>query len=155
MSALLLAFALESSSCGEDVVFDPDRAAHKFFSGARAYEHVEQQTMVGPRIAGSENLEITRQYIERILNESGWYVERQTFRQKTPLGEVGFVNLRARFSGNEGTVQEGDEKQRARIWARSVTGLVASHYETKKFEGFEFVGANDPGSSVGVLLEMA
>jgi Zn-dependent M28 family amino/carboxypeptidase len=33
--------------------------------------------------------------------------------------------------------------------------LVASHYDTKLFEGARFVGANDGGSSTGVLLEAA
>ncbi len=155
VSGLLFAATLGLTSCGDDFVFDPDRAVHKIFSGARAYEHVARQTIVGPRIAGSKNLELTRQYLERTLKESGWDVERQIFRQKTPSGEVEFVNLRARFAGYVGIAQELSEKQRARIWQGSVIGLVASHYETKRFDGFEFVGANDPGSSVGVLLEMA
>ena len=33
--------------------------------------------------------------------------------------------------------------------------LLASHYDTKWYEEFEFVGANDGGSSTGVLIELA
>jgi glutaminyl-peptide cyclotransferase len=33
--------------------------------------------------------------------------------------------------------------------------LLCSHYDTKIFDTFRFVGANDGGSSTGVLLEMA
>jgi glutaminyl-peptide cyclotransferase len=33
--------------------------------------------------------------------------------------------------------------------------VVASHYDTKWFEDFEFVGANDGGSSTGALIELA
>lgn len=153
VTALLLVIALGLFACGENTVFDPDRAIYKIFSGQRALDHVEQQTELGPRVAGSKGLEEARQYLEKVLNESGWDVVRQVFRQKTPFGEVEFVNLRARFAGGGGL--KLSEKQRARIWERPVTGLVTSHYETKKFEGFEFVGANDPGSSVGALLEMS
>ena len=154
-TAILIAIALGLSGCGSDLVFDPERAVYKIFSGKRALDHVERQVAVGPRVAGSVNLEKTRQYLEQVLNESGWNVTRQVFQQKTPFGEVEFVNLRARFVKNE----EGDkllsEEQSSDVWGRPVSGLVTSHYETKKFDGFEFVGGNDPGSSVGVLLEMA
>jgi glutaminyl-peptide cyclotransferase len=33
--------------------------------------------------------------------------------------------------------------------------VLASHYDSKLMEGIRFVGANDPGSSVGLLLELA
>jgi len=33
--------------------------------------------------------------------------------------------------------------------------LFCSHYDTKIFDSFRFVGANDGGSSTGLLLEMA
>ena len=143
------------SGCGGGETFDPDRAVYKKYSGDRALDHVKQQVAIGPRVSGSKSLEETRQYLERILAEAGWSVERQIFRQLTPFGEVEFVNLRARFVGKPGGGQKLSEKKRAQIWERSVIGLVASHYETKKLSAFEFVGANDPASSVGSLLEMA
>ena len=154
-NALLILGALAMSACGEGGSFDPDRAIYMNFSGERALGHVEQQVAFGPRVAGSESLEKTRLYLERIFNEAGWDVERQVSTQKTPFGEVEFINLRARFSGGEGGISKLSTQQRDRIWKRPVMGLVTSHYETKRFEAFEFVGANDPGSSVGALLEMA
>ena len=33
--------------------------------------------------------------------------------------------------------------------------VAASHYDTKRFQQFRFVGANDGGSSTGALLELA
>jgi glutaminyl-peptide cyclotransferase len=33
--------------------------------------------------------------------------------------------------------------------------IVASHYDSKYFKDMRFVGANDPGTSVGTLLELA
>ena len=151
----LVVGVLGMSGCGQDKVFDLELATYRNFSGEQALRHVEQQVAVGPRVAGSENLGKVRQYMERVLGETGWDVKRQVFRQKTPFGEVEFTNLRARFVGEIKEGQAPGEKQIARIWERPVTGLVTSHYETKKFDSFEFVGANDPGSSVGVLLEMA
>lgn len=154
-NALLFLGALAMSACGGGGSFDPDRAIYMNFSGKRALGHVEQQVAFGSRVAGSEGLEKTRLYLERIFHEAGWDVERQVSTQKTPFGEVEFINLRARFSGEEGGISKLSKQERDRIWKRPVVGLVTSHYETKKFEAFEFVGANDPGSSVGALLEMA
>src|SRR5690606_34997487 len=76
---------------------------------------------------------------------AGWEVRRQEFEDRTPRGPVRFANLRARFSESGG----GDP------WARGVESLVASHYDTKLFDDVAFVGANDAGSSTGLLLELA
>lgn len=40
-------------------------------------------------------------------------------------------------------------------WDARVVGLVGSHYDTKYYPNIRFVGANDGGSSTGILLEMA
>lgn len=32
--------------------------------------------------------------------------------------------------------------------------IISSHYDTKYFKDMRFVGANDPGASVGTLLEL-
>jgi glutaminyl-peptide cyclotransferase len=53
-------------------------------------------------------------------------------------------NLRARFP-----VPGKD------TWTRTVTTLACSHYDTKWFQSTVFVGANDGGSSTGLLLEIA
>ena len=154
-TVFLIGASLGWSGCSEGEVFDPDRAVHLAFSGEQALDHVKQQVVIGPRIPGSKNLEKTRQYLERELTGTGWDVERQVFQQLTPFGIVEFVNLRARFAAKPESGQKLSEKKHAQIWERPVIGLVTSHYDTKKFNAFEFVGANDPGSSVGILLEMA
>ena len=117
------------------------------FSGARAMRHVEAIVAFGPRPAGSEALEKSRQYIAGELAKLGWTVERQPFTKPTKLrGNVDFVNLRARYApGAEGI-----------DW--NMGGgmvVVASHYDTKWYEDIEFVGANDGGSSTGALIELA
>jgi Zn-dependent M28 family amino/carboxypeptidase len=68
-------------------------------------------------------------------------VTRQAFTDDTPRGKVHFVNLIARFSG------DGN--------AASPSFLLSSHYDTKLFDAIRFVGANDGGSSTGLLLELA
>ena len=116
------------------------------FSGERAMKHVEAIVGFGPRPAGSDALEASRGYIEAQLATEGWTVERQTFTKTTRLkGKVTFVNLRARYAPE------------AKIDWNNGGGMVvvASHYDTKWFEDFEFVGANDGGSSTGALIELA
>ncbi|MDF1810642.1 MAG: M28 family peptidase, partial [Verrucomicrobiales bacterium] len=95
---------------------------------------------IGPRPSGSEELETSRIYITDQLEKLGWSVQRQVFEKMTPEGKVEFVNLRSRFG--------------AANWDGKVTGLLCSHYDTKKFS-FRFVGANDAGSSTGLLIELA
>ena len=112
----------------------------KEFSGQRAFDHVSKLVAFGPRPSGSPELEQSRQYIEEQLRATGWTVERQKFTDPTPHGPIEFVNLIARPAGS----RPAD----ARI-------IVSSHYDTKFFARFRFVGANDGGSSTGALLELA
>lgn len=126
--------------CGERPFrYDPDQAVYIGFSGAEALKHAEKLVGFGPRPAGSEALEASRGYLERALASYGWTVIRQPFEEKTPKGNIAFVNLIARF---------GDE-------SKPPTILLGSHYDSKLYEDFEFVGANDGASSTGALLEIA
>ncbi len=110
-------------------------------SGDNAFAHVQKLVALGPRPAGSDALEQSRRYITGSLERLGWRVERQAFTASTPRGEMQFVNLIARRSGaSAGTAPR---------W------LVCSHYDTKTVDGAVFVGANDGGSSTGLLLEIA
>jgi Zn-dependent M28 family amino/carboxypeptidase len=110
------------------------------FSGENALRHVQHLVDLGPRPPGSEALEQARLYITQQLEGFGWQVERQSFTAETPRGSVTFVNLLATFPKNA---------KAAPIF------LLCSHYDTKVFDDFRFVGANDGGSSNGVLLELA
>jgi len=111
------------------------------FSGEKAFAHVQHLVDLGPRPAGSEALEKSRLYIIEQLKSAGWTVARSEFSDQTPSGKVTFVNLIARF----GT---GEKKEAAQF-------LLCSHYDTKTFDTIRFVGANDGGSSTGLLIEMA
>jgi glutaminyl-peptide cyclotransferase len=111
------------------------------FSGGKALAHVQQLVDFGPRPAGSRAIEKSRDYIEDQLRRSGWRVTRQAFSDDTPRGKIQFVNLVAQFS--------------AQGKAASPSFLLCSHYDTKLFDTIRFVGANDGGSSTGLLLELA
>jgi hypothetical protein len=103
------------------------------FSGRRAYEHVEKLVGFGPRPSGSKALEQARRYIrERVGGElEEWVAE-------TPAGKLKMANVVAEVKGeSEDTI------------------VIASHYDTKRFKEFDFVGANDGGSSTGALIEIA
>src|ERR1700730_6729913 len=109
------------------------------FSGEKAFAHVQRLVDFGPHPPGSDAIEKSRDYIDNQLRLSGWQVTRQSFTDNTPRGKVGFVNLIARFPGPE----------------NAASFLLCSHYDTKTFDTIRFVGANDGGSSTGLLIEMA
>jgi len=111
-------------------------------SGEKALAHVQQLVDFGPRPPGSEALEKSRGYIEKQLSTFGWKVTRQVFTDETPRGKIQFINLIATFGA-------GREK------TSPPSFLLCSHYDTKLFDTVRFVGANDGGSSTGLLLELA
>jgi hypothetical protein len=118
----------------------PETKVWQQFSGDKAFAHVERLVDFGARPAGSEAIEKSRHYIEEQLRLSGWQVARQAFTDDTPRGKVSFVNLIARFP----------------VGGKSAPMfLLCSHYDTKTFDAIKFVGANDGGSSTGLLLELA
>src|SRR6266513_3688640 len=110
------------------------------FSGDKALALVQRLVDFGPRPSGSDAIGKSRAYIKQELKSSGWNVTAQEFTDDTPSGRVRFVNLIARF----GAATKAND-----------LFLICSHYDTKIFDTFRFVGANDGGSSTGLLLELA
>jgi len=108
------------------------------FDGGRAYEHLRQIVSFGPRPAGSPALERTRRYIIEQLAAAGITATEQAFDAQTPIGRIRMVNVIATIPGT----------RKERI-------ILSGHYDTKLFNEFRFVGANDGGSSAAFLLEMA
>jgi len=106
------------------------------FDGARAYKHVEQLVAIGPHPAGSDGIHRAQAYLIGQLKGFGCPVEEQDFHASTPIGEVAMKNILVKVpSANPNLI------------------LYASHYDTKRIDNF--VGADDGGSSTGVLLELA
>jgi hypothetical protein len=107
------------------------------FDGTRAYKHVEQLVAIGPHSAGTDGIHKAQAYIIGQLKSFGCPVEEQDFHApSTPVGDVAMKNILVKIpAANPNTI------------------LYASHYDTKRIENF--VGADDGGSSTGVLLEFA
>jgi len=121
----------------------PEEAVGEF-SGQKAYDHIVKLTEFGPRPPESEGYQKSLAYLEEVLHGLGWKTRRSTFQDNTPLGTMTFTNLLARFS-------PGYEPD----WSRSLTFVVGGHLDTKRYPDIEFLGANDSGSSTGVMLEIA
>ncbi len=113
-------------------------AATADFSGASALEYTRRVVEFGPRPPGSEASARLRSYLRMELSRRGCQLTEDAFTASTPLGPVRMVNLIARFAGRSG---------------RAV--VFTGHYDTKLMPGIYFVGANDGGSSTGLLVEMA
>jgi peptidase M28-like protein len=107
------------------------------FNGERAMDHVRKQVEIGPRPPGSPELAKTREYIVNTLKSYALAVTTDEFTESTPLGTKKMVNITAEIPGDSKDVI-----------------IISSHYDTKYFKDMRFVGANDPGSSVGTLLEL-
>ena len=114
------------------------------FSGEKALLHIRALTEFGPRPPESDGYRNSLIYLEETLGKFGWKTSRQSFRSATPIGQVGFTNLIARFSPKSDV-----------DWENSVPFVIGSHLDTKRFISITFLGVNDSGSSTGVLVEMA
>jgi glutaminyl-peptide cyclotransferase len=136
-----LAFVVLVAACGKTPAPKQEKLWEEF-SGEKALSHVQQLVDLGPRPSGSDALEKSRTYIEKQLSVLGWKVTRQAFTDETPRGKVQFINLTAQFDTRGGK-------------DAPPSFLLCSHYDTKSFDAVRFVGANDGGSSTGLLLEMA
>ncbi|MGH9668372.1 MAG: M28 family peptidase, partial [Bryobacteraceae bacterium] len=108
------------------------------FSGASALAFAGRAVAFGPRPSGSEANRKLQAYIHAQLRPLGCQIVDDSFRASTPTGPVAMKNIVARFPG----VAPG-------------IIVVTGHYDTKILPGRNFVGANDGGSSTGLLIELA
>jgi Zn-dependent M28 family amino/carboxypeptidase len=113
-------------------------ASGSSFDGGRAFADLKQLVSYGPRPAGSTALAEARRWIIAQLKDTGAQVEEDSFTAQTPIGAIPMANVIAKFPGESAKVV-----------------VVTGHYDTKLFENFRFVGANDGGSSAALLLELA
>ena len=106
------------------------------FDGKQAYEHVAKQVSFGPRPSGSQAIAQAQDYITSQLSSFGCTVDTDAFYSDTPAGRLAMKNIVVKIPGE-----------------RPGIILLTTHYDTKKLDNF--VGADDAGSSTGVMLEMA
>ena len=143
MSGMLLA-ALGMAGCGPAPekpatarISAAEAQAAVAVSGEQALEEVRKFLEVGPRDAGTPGAQRAATYLRDRLRALGVEAEIQEFRDRSPSGELIFRNVLGRIPGRSGKIV-----------------LLASHFDTKA--GIpDFVGANDSGSSTGLLLELA
>jgi glutaminyl-peptide cyclotransferase len=125
-----------ASSLTAAVLAAPQRAPA--FDSSRAFEHIRQLTLIGPRVAGSPGGADARRYLRTQIEALGLTAAEQPFTAQTPLGTATMANVVVTIPG----------ASRDRL-------IIAGHYDTKLYRQFRFVGANDGGSSAAMLLELA
>ena len=123
--------------CREKATPTPSVTMAASFDGTRALNNVRSFVALGPREGGTENSRGAAEYLVHQVQGLGVAVELQRFQDAAPGGTAEFHNVLARIPGHgKGLI------------------LLGAHFDTKSgIPGF--VGANDSGSGVGVLLELA
>jgi glutaminyl-peptide cyclotransferase len=138
----LLGAALCGTACASHARFD--------VVGERALARVEHQVNAGPRIPGTPGHAQVRDWIAAELARLGAQVERQSFTDSTLGRPIELVNLIGRFGARAGGAPR-------RI-------VLCAHYDTRPWCDQDpdsarrhdpVPGANDAGSGVAVLLEVA
>jgi glutaminyl-peptide cyclotransferase len=107
------------------------------FDGARALEYTSEFVASGPRWVGSAGHAKAEAFLSRHFAKDD--LEKDTFTASTSAGVKEMTNFIVKFPGNKDGII-----------------VVASHYDTNyPLKDTSYVGANDSGSSTGLLLEMA
>ena len=114
----------------------PSPSSSGGFDGSRAFEHVRHLVELGPRPPASDAIHRAQSYITEQLKDSGCQVEVHDFHASTPIGDLPMKNIVAKIPGSEPGII-----------------LFATHYDTVRLPNF--VGADDGGSGVGTMLELA
>jgi glutaminyl-peptide cyclotransferase len=113
------------------------------FSGDGAYEFVAKQVAFGPRPPDTDAIRKTQDYIIGQLKSFGCQVDTDDFHANTPNGRLAMKNIVAKIPGSSPNII-----------------LLGTHYDTDTIDANDqkmtnFVGADDGGSSTGVMLEIA
>ena len=107
------------------------------FDGNKAFDHVAQLVAIGPRPPASEGIRKAQDYIRTQLKGYDCELDEDDFHAQTPVGEVAMKNIIGKAPGQgQGII------------------VLLTHYDTLSSVK-DFVGAEDSGSSTGLMLEMA
>jgi glutaminyl-peptide cyclotransferase len=114
----------------------PPAAQTGGFDGAKAYDQVAKLVAFGPHPPASDGIHAVQKYIRSQLESFGCFVDEDDFNAQTEMGTLAMKNIVAKIPGTgQGII------------------LLLTHYDTKRVDNF--VGAEDAGSSTGLMLEMA
>ncbi|MGA3045884.1 MAG: M28 family peptidase [Terracidiphilus sp.] len=112
-------------------------SAQQHFNGPKALEYARQFVSIGPRWPTSPGHLKAEQFLRAHFQHD--QLEEDTFTADTPIGPVAMRNFIVRFPGKKDGVI-----------------VLATHYETNYWlKNINFVGANDGGSTTGLLLAIA
>lgn len=111
--------------------------------GERALAHVQTLCSYGPRTPGSPGYTRQLEYLTKTFQAAGLAVELDTWTDDKE--KLAFTNLRI--------VIPGKRKERILLCAHHDTKVTTGHADPE--HNFEFLGANDGASGVGLLLELA
>ena len=111
--------------------------AQQHFNGAKALEYARQFVAIGPRWPTSPGHLKAEEFLRSQFKHD--QLEEDTFTASTPIGPVAMRNFIVRFPGKKNGVI-----------------VLSTHYETNyPLRTIGFVGANDGGSTTGLLLAIA
>jgi Zn-dependent M28 family amino/carboxypeptidase len=112
-------------------------AAQPHFNGAKALEYARQYVSIGPRWPTSPGHLKAEAFLRDHFKHD--QLEEDTFTANTPIGPVAMRNFIVRYPGKkDGAI------------------VLATHYETNYWlKDINFAGANDGGSTTGLLMAIA
>jgi hypothetical protein len=139
----------EEGQFGSDRVPKGQDAKPVAFDGKRAMKYLQAICDIGPRMSGTKGMQKQQELIKKHFEERGFKVTYQTFKakQNSVKGEIEFTNIIVSF--------QPEKKRRV---------ILCSHYDTRPIADQEpdprdwrktFVSANDGGSGVAMLMELA
>ena len=121
--------ALLASLAGPRICF-----AQQHFNGGKALQYAGQFVAIGPRWPTSPGHAKAEEFLRNQFKHD--QLEEDTFTADTPIGPVAMRNFIVRFPGKKNGVI-----------------VLATHYETNYWlRNINFVGANDGGSTTGLLI---
>jgi glutaminyl-peptide cyclotransferase len=140
LASLLVVVSLACQST-QPVPVDPGPVGRLHqFSSERAWGHLEALTAIGPRASGTRGASKARSYIQEQLDLYGIEFEVHPFRVDFENGEdaLELKNVIGKIPGDSDGFF-----------------VLAAPYDTRYFDSFDFIGANDGGSGAALLLELA
>ena len=111
--------------------------AQEHFDGAKALEYARQFVSIGPRWPTSPGHAKAEQFLRNHFAHD--QLEQDKFIANTPIGAVPMCNFIVKYPGRKNGII-----------------VLATHYETNyPLRNINFVGANDGGSTTGLLMAIA
>jgi len=145
MHRLLIFVSILLVGCSETKIEPPA------FDGARAYRYIEEQVAFGPRVPGTDAWRACREYYVAHFTGLGLAVDSQSFHFFDPYSRADkpLVNVIARYRGND---------------SDTTAILLGAHWDSRPRTDYHsdtsrinepIDGANDGGSGVALLMELA